>query len=353
MSEVYYFKNKTFLKKLEDKDKYIVIACAKQENDYIVEWVEHHLNLGFDKIMIADNNDDNSLSEILKEYIDNDTVEIFDVHGETMFMSDFYNMFTLEGNYKWAAIIDCDEFIELNAYDNIKNFLRDKDAPYISFNWVMYSNDGKINKENTPIQDRFKYPLPLLNQENFSKKTIVNGSYKLNYHVHTVCSDNALFCQDLNYINGYIKHYKFKSIEEQFAIKYRGSGCMSNYVMDLYNFEEFKAYHDLLFKTIDMRHMAYISDIHKLEIKKYNVILYNIYDDNKLFEIIPIIVKDMQLVENKYFVLNYKNWKEIPSSVYNCIFEFALHTNNKICIKMPNINNMCYDYVYYDYGEKE
>ena len=61
----------------------------------------------------------------------------------------------------------------------------------------------------------------------------------------------------------------------------------------------------------------------------------------------------MQLVENKYFVLNYKNWKEIPSSVYNCIFEFALHTNNKICIKMPNINNMCYDYVYYDYGEKE
>ena len=39
-----------FKKDLNDSDKYVVCTCAKNENDYIIEFIEHYINLGFDKI---------------------------------------------------------------------------------------------------------------------------------------------------------------------------------------------------------------------------------------------------------------------------------------------------------------
>ena len=101
-----------FDKDESDKDKYIVFACAKSEDDYIVEWVEHNLSIGFDKVIIADNNDDSSiLSSILSKYIENGTVQLFNCSGIKGFQLYIYNMFLNESNYKWCAYFDCDELI--------------------------------------------------------------------------------------------------------------------------------------------------------------------------------------------------------------------------------------------------
>ena len=34
-----------------------IVAIAKNEEPYLKEWVEYHFALGFDKIIICDNND--------------------------------------------------------------------------------------------------------------------------------------------------------------------------------------------------------------------------------------------------------------------------------------------------------
>ena len=39
-----------------------LIAIAKNEQLYIAEWIEYHLSLGFDRLIIADNDDDLILS---------------------------------------------------------------------------------------------------------------------------------------------------------------------------------------------------------------------------------------------------------------------------------------------------
>ena len=79
--------NTYFNKDESDKDKYIVCTCAKNENDYIVEFVKHYLDLDFDKIIICDNNDDNSIEIVLKEFIDNGQVEIFNCRGFDSFQT--------------------------------------------------------------------------------------------------------------------------------------------------------------------------------------------------------------------------------------------------------------------------
>ena len=36
--------------------KSCIVAIARLESPYIIEWIEYHLKLGFDKIVIYDNN---------------------------------------------------------------------------------------------------------------------------------------------------------------------------------------------------------------------------------------------------------------------------------------------------------
>ena len=53
-------------------DLKIVVSCPiKNDNEYLIEFVEHYLNLGFNAIYLYDNNDDDSIipSEILASYI--------------------------------------------------------------------------------------------------------------------------------------------------------------------------------------------------------------------------------------------------------------------------------------------
>lgn len=241
--ETYYFKHSGlyFEKDPEDKDKYMVAACAKNEGNYIVEWVEHYLNLGFDKIVIADNNDvgDETLPAILKDYVDRGKVQIFDVRGVECFQVGFYSDFCSESNFKWCAFYDCDEFLEIAPYTNIKEYLAQYQGwDVLLLNWLVFGPNGQLRKEPGGVQERFKYPqAPVLYfKENAFVKSLVrgdktkfencffNGSHvpipaegkKISIlvggeYVPSV-SSHAYFVP--RYKNGYIKHYYTKSFEE-------------------------------------------------------------------------------------------------------------------------------------------
>ena len=168
----------TFPKHEEDKDKYMVIACAKNENDYIREWIEHYKKLDFDKIIICDNNDDESLIDVIDDYVNSGLVEIFNCRGLGSFQVQLYSMFCREGNYKWCGYFDCDEFLELNIYNSIKEYLNTKPNDIcVSFNWLMFGSNEKLFKEDGLVQDRFKYPVsPIsLYTENCFIKSLVRG----------------------------------------------------------------------------------------------------------------------------------------------------------------------------------
>lgn len=236
-----------FHKDVEDRDRYLVCACAKNENKYIVEWVEHYLSYGFDKIIICDNNDDNSLETILSEYIQNKTVELFDCRGLNSFQVQFYSYFAEEGNYKWCAFFDIDEFLELQDCPNIKKYLSKKnEEDCISFNWLIYGSNGKLHYEDKRVQERFKYPFFPISEikENCFVKSILRGGKGRftnclfnGSHIPT-CSnqDNLVYSVGgyfraeyvlheylpPRYKEGYIKHYCTKSFDEWIRKSNRG-----------------------------------------------------------------------------------------------------------------------------------
>ena len=179
-----------FDKDESDRDKYIVFACAKNEDDYIVEWVEHNLSICFDKVIIADNNDDPTiLPSILSKYVKEGTVQIFDCSGIKGMQLYIYNMFIAESNYKWCAYFDCDEFLELSQHKSVKDFLAGIKEDCVLINWVVFGGVGNFVRKFGKLVDRFTepvYPMGMF-KENFYVKPIIRSAKTFSRFINTHC----------------------------------------------------------------------------------------------------------------------------------------------------------------------
>jgi hypothetical protein len=221
-----------------------ICAIAKNENDYIVEWVEYHLKLGFESIFICDNNnqDDDSLAELLKGYTN---VYVGDARGQTSWQMNSYNFFYsfskhCEGITKddYIAFIDIDEFITLNPkYKTINDYLDTvKEFDIVHLNWMTYGSNGQLTRTEGNVIDRFKepiYPLDFKNDKypfphnNHVKSLVKVGlDVKFTWNPHTPYGENIKVCNadgkiventpftPYTFNNAYIRHYCTKSLEE-------------------------------------------------------------------------------------------------------------------------------------------
>ena len=218
-----------FPKYEEDKDKYVVFACAKNEGEYIREWVEYYLGIGFDKVFIADNNDvdDISLYEAIQDYIVSGQVQVFDCRGKDSIQVLMYSKFCEIGNYRWCAYFDCDEFFEMSVYRNIKDFLTPmEEYDCVSFNWLLFGPNGNMYKQPGGVRERFPVPLsPVLYvKENVFMKSIVKGGegrfpgcWFNGSHIPTT-SERA----DIKYsVGGYNEPYEQNTIHAHYPPSYK------------------------------------------------------------------------------------------------------------------------------------
>lgn len=137
-----------------------LLAIAKNENWYINDWVKYHLELGFDKIFIYDNNDFEDIGLYIDEKY-NDKVQIFDIHGMKQCQNTAYRLwwYRYANDYDWVAIIDIDEFIMLaDKSKTIKDIMsNDGYSKYdnVRLNWVTYGDSDLIYADlSKPVYER-------------------------------------------------------------------------------------------------------------------------------------------------------------------------------------------------------
>lgn len=348
------FKGSTYeFQKKEDRDKYIVFACAKNEDEYITEWVEHYLNLGFDKIIIADNNDDNTkIPFLLKEYIEKDVVQIFDCHNMTGFQLYIYNMYLKEGNYKWCAYFDCDEFLELNIHKNIKEFLEPIKEDCVLINWMLFGSNGNIHKEKGDLQKRFKLPVSPISlfKENMYVKPIIRGNNNYEKLIDTHCpigngdiSYNIGGYYPVNYSShvyyppryryAYVKHYYTKSFTEWISNKTKRGWPdempnilkESNYFI-LQNNEKFPIIKFTNGLFVDNNEYETIAERHKEVLENYDII--ELIATTKNFYSLEMVAYSMlKSVKNHIFVILDSS---IDDNFYNSLLEYSFNTSNKV-----------------------
>lgn len=223
-------------------DKVLLCAIAKQENLYIKEWVDYHLNLGFDHITIYDNNNTNG--ERISDVVSGDMrVDVVDFRGKTQKSCEtqveaYNHCYRNAKNYTWVLFIDIDEFLWFKDYTNIKVFLSQnwvRRANVIRFHWKCYSDGEQLRYEDRPVMERFTQPCE--NAEvNFHTKQMYRtdlGSLRI-VNVHYSTNVSYIFYPDgrpapyttstkdssVHDEVAHIKHYVTKSLEEYVGVKW-------------------------------------------------------------------------------------------------------------------------------------
>lgn len=249
----------------------VTICCiAKCENNYIKEWVNYHLSLGFSHIYIYDNNNLDG-EEIKPLFIDCDNVSIINCRGEHAYQNKAYTSFykSYGNQYDWIAYIDIDEFItfsEKSAIHNIDEFLCrfDDKVEIIHLNWMNYGDNDHIDIEDYNVLNRFLVPLDYNQKvqydfpENYHVKSIIKGGLDIgntSITVHTpkdgkfiVVDASGNPCENdyfkpYDYSVAYIRHYVTKTIYEWLLKISRGLGT-GNAISELYPIDRFFLYNE-------------------------------------------------------------------------------------------------------------
>ena len=240
-----------------------ICAIIRNENLYLREWVDYHKKLGFDKIIIYDNNNPEGEypHQVIGDYIMDGFVDVHNVRGYAFrFMVDnvpfcmqieCYNKCLKEYRKEmdWIAFIDTDEFITISENEPqdihdlfIKYDYAGKGAKQVLMSWYNIGSDGALDYEEGHVQDRFKQHTissqPINLTDNWLK-AIVNtnipdsevSNYKFVWgnphaiaHIHSCIEDGSMvrpnedgnqnLLKDPTHKILYIKHYCTKSLWE-------------------------------------------------------------------------------------------------------------------------------------------
>jgi hypothetical protein len=152
-------------------DYSIISANVRDDNDYLQEWIDYHLSIGFDKIIIYDH-----LSKDPVKSVYGPKVTIYWLERESLFIPEFIHNYTLKHHPSfWLAHFDVDEFIVLLEHQKINDLLRNyEDHGALGIPWSMFGSSGHISKPKGLVKDSYLYRRP---DEKMWIKSIINTQF--------------------------------------------------------------------------------------------------------------------------------------------------------------------------------
>lgn len=271
--------------------KVAICIIVKQENIYIKEFVNYYNKLGIKKIFIYDNNEINgeNLKDILYPEISKNIIKIINFRGfykpQKYAYNDCYKK--NKNDYDWFAFFDTDEYLYIENYTNINQFLslsKFKNCSSILFNWKYYGDNNYLYYEPKPIQERFLKPIIYTNQlkNNLyfysAGKSIIRTGLNISWGHFPHFLNNSFICRPDGTITkqplenpqfsfAYIKHYATKSTEEYLIKLFKGT-VNSNMTLDKDNILFWLRNYYFLLNKISRKKLLFIKRILKFKFKK-------------------------------------------------------------------------------------
>ena len=254
--------------------KTAICVMIKDENDYLDEWLDYHLNLGIDEIYLYEDYDSKSHLDIVKPYGNkvhlNSINVIFEKNKKLMGINNqekLFYWFPIEyKNIDWVLFIDVDEFLILKQ--PLQDLLEEyKNETAILLRWVWYGASGHINKPVGKVMDNFTKNVTTLYDYHWSFKSFLNckNFKKWEKPIHKV-EGGVYPLYDWGGHKAFIKHYFTKSWEE-WKTKVLSRGDCSIGHRKVYDF--FKLNPDMLHLKEQL--MSEVTEIYKGEKKEKEV----------------------------------------------------------------------------------
>lgn len=242
------------------EDELSVVAIAKNEGEYIEEWLAYYETVGVNRIYLYENNGTDNMKEKVQPFIDRGFVVYHDFPGDAKQLP-AYNHAIREYGHKtrYMAMVDCDEFLMpiaakhdlVTAVNAI--FETTVHSGGIGINWCVYGSSNKVKKEPGLLMERFKMRANDQAWNNKLIKTIVDprrvkcfvSPHFAVYKIGSWCVDTkghrvgTWYINDVDFSIMRCNHFFCKSVEEFRNKQARGLADRTGIKYDMKKFEKY------------------------------------------------------------------------------------------------------------------
>ena len=254
------------------KYKLAMLAIAKNEADYISEWLSFHKLQGVECVFLYDNESTDGMKDVLQPYIDDGFVVYHTIQGKGKQMEAYNDAIKRYGDQcKYMAVIDCDEFLlPVDTNETLidvidRTFEKDRYAGGVGVNWCLYGSSGIEEKTEGLVIERFLNRAQASFEKNVHIKSIVKpqtvklfrnphnpqyqrGFYTIDMEGHLI---GSFYHQIASFCGLRINHYFCKSKQEWVDRRKIGRGDKVDVVRkidDFYAHDRNDVYDDIALK---------------------------------------------------------------------------------------------------------
>ncbi|SFV33490.1 glycosyltransferase family 2 protein [Hyphomicrobium facile] len=212
-----------------------VCLIIKDEGRYLPEWIAHYLALGFDRIVIYDNNSRPETLAIERVCAQQDA-RITVIPWPDV-PSQFAQIAAYEDALRrcatdWIAFFDTDEFLVLKKHASIQSYLKcaPVDAGAVCINWVIFGSSGEARYRPELVARRFRRCSLTADINRHVKCIVRRAGAKRMSHPHSpklrkrytyvdsdlkpITLDQRAFNANYTYETAQLNHYVLRSREE-------------------------------------------------------------------------------------------------------------------------------------------
>lgn len=220
---------------ISDKKGIVLFAIAYNEEHYIHEWLNYHLSIGIDKIIVLCNGGfdfdnskyDNRVEKVLIEQ------KLYETCNQNTFLNKYLTKAQDFWSYKYFIHIDIDEYIVLRGKyfgKTLEEALDEINVQYLMIRWKYFGDNGhiRVKDNNYSVIDRFtksedgfvarsgKSILRLTSyiDDYFSNPHYMNLAHYRMESGGVMMGGFPMFYEKDEDVNLYLAHYASKTIEE-------------------------------------------------------------------------------------------------------------------------------------------
>ncbi len=178
----------THLRQTSPHGSLVALSTMKDEGPTVVEWVAHHLAVGFTDLMVYTNDCSDGTDDLLKRL---EALDIGVHHRENLIpegMKPHPSMLKSAGeeeliiNSDWVLVLDADEFLCINhpsgTLDGLVADLTAMNANAIVLTWRIFGSSGIRDWSRAPITDQFTRAAPEFWNKGWGTKTMLKFDAK-------------------------------------------------------------------------------------------------------------------------------------------------------------------------------
>ncbi|MDD2861189.1 MAG: glycosyltransferase family 92 protein, partial [Acidiphilium sp.] len=211
--------------------KLACVAIVKNEQNHVAEWIAYQLAIGFDTVIIFDNQSTDDTAARIRAFAPDHDVRL---HEWTMTTPDYQTRCyehaarSYTDEFDWLAFFDIDEFLVLDPGFDLKSILNLFPAtPAIGVPWAMFGSSGHTEKPDGLLIEAFTHRSEPSFGPNRHIKSIIRPKHMLYCHnAHSFAMDGqyrsltgkpltftqgGLLDTDPDYTLGKLHHYFTRS----------------------------------------------------------------------------------------------------------------------------------------------